>query len=117
MTWSDVASGTIVAIGGGIASGLAGPSILNNAIGSAGAYLGYQVAGEKGAMIGNIIAAAAADKLNPSYASTTNKQTHKSDYEKVSDYQNQRVKGVTIEQQEISNNVNHHIKNQNKTNC
>jgi hypothetical protein len=47
-------------------------------------------------MIGNIIASAAADKINPSYATPANKQTHKSDYEEIPSHPNQRVNGGTV---------------------
>jgi hypothetical protein len=96
MPWSDVASGTFTGITGGIATGLAGPSIVNNALAGAASYVGYQIAGEKGAAIGNLLAAAAVDQINPSYASTTNKQTHTSDYEEILSHPNQRVNGGTV---------------------
>ena len=76
MPWSDVASGTFTGITGGIATGLAGPSIVNNALAGAASYVGYQMGGEKGAAIGNLLAAGIADKINPSYASVTKKPTH-----------------------------------------
>ena len=96
MPWSDVASGTFTGITGGIATGLAGPSMINNALTGAASYVGYQIAGKKGAAIGNLLAAAAVDQINPSYASTTNKQTHTSDYEEILSHPNQRVNGGTV---------------------
>ncbi len=41
---------------------MAGASILNNALVSAGTYVGYQVAGEPGAAIGGILSSTVADK-------------------------------------------------------
>jgi hypothetical protein len=41
---------------------MAGASIINNAIVSAGTYIGYQVAGEPGAAIGGILSSNAAIK-------------------------------------------------------
>ena len=67
MPISEVAEAAVLGIGGGIASGLAGPSIVNNLIATGTAGLGYQLYGERGAVIGNIIGASLADKYNHSY--------------------------------------------------
>ena len=52
--WPDLASGTALGVAGGIAEGIVGISLLNEALVlvSAGSYVGYQVAGEKSAAIG-----------------------------------------------------------------
>ena len=101
MPISEVAEAAVLGIGGGIASGLAGPSIVNNLIATGTAGLGYQLYGERGAVIGNIIGASLADKYNPSYASYTNKKKtrtdkKKSEYEEIPSYSNQRVNGGTV---------------------
>ncbi len=59
MPWSDVASCTAYGALGGVAGGMAGASLLNNAIVSAGAYVGYKVAVVTGAAIGGILGVAA----------------------------------------------------------
>ena len=79
MPISEVAEAAVLGIGGGIASGLAGPSIVNNLIATGTAGLGYQLYGERGAVIGNIIGASLADKYNPSYASYTNQKKTRTD--------------------------------------
>ena len=68
MPWADVATvtGITYGIAGGVAGRIAGSVLLNNAIVSAGTYVGYKVAGETGAAIGGILSCSLADKMNPS---------------------------------------------------
>ncbi len=73
MPMREVAEAAALGIGGGIATGLAGPSMINNRRTTGTAGIGYQLYGEKGAVIGNIIGASIADKYNPSYAGYINK--------------------------------------------
>ena len=74
---------------------MAGASIINNAIVSAGTYIGYQVAGEPGAAIGGILSSKAADKMNPSYKpSTKPKESH--EQTSSTSYSQQHVNGGTV---------------------
>jgi hypothetical protein len=68
---SKVGEATLYGLGGGIASGLAGPSLFNNAISTAGAGIGYAVGGDTGGLIGGLIGSGVADKINTSYPSNT----------------------------------------------
>ena len=97
MPWSEVASGTAYGIAGGVAGGIAGGRLINNAILSAGSYIGYKVGGEAGAAIGGILSSSVADKMNPSYKPSTKKtESHKSGYEEIPSYSQQRVNGGTV---------------------
>ncbi len=62
MPWSEVASGTALGDARGVAGGMAGLNLLNNAIVSARTYVGYKVAGEIGAVIDGIFSSSVAIK-------------------------------------------------------
>jgi hypothetical protein len=48
MPWSKFVSGTALGVAGVIATGVAGPNILNKVLGTAGTYIGYKLDGEMG---------------------------------------------------------------------
>jgi hypothetical protein len=91
---SEVVDGTVKGVLGGVAMGLAGPSIMNNAVSTLGGMAGYYVGGDYGAMIGSIAGAAAADKYHKTYPEQTRvippEQTHETSYSQ------QRVNGGTV---------------------
>jgi len=71
LPFSKVGEATLYGLGGGIASGLAGPSVLNNAISTAGAGIGYAIGSDTGAIIGGLIGSGVADRIHTSYPSNT----------------------------------------------
>ena len=68
---SEVVDGTVKGVLGGVAMGLAGPSIINNAVSTLGGLAGYYVGGDYGAIVGGIAGAAAADKYHKAYPEQT----------------------------------------------
>ena len=83
MPWSKVAKGAALGVAGGVATGMAGPSLMNNAISTAGGMIGYYVAGETGAVIGSLAGSGIADKYNKPYAGKTNINPHNLEYEEI----------------------------------
>jgi len=91
MPVSKVIKGTIMGGAMGVAGGMAGSSILNNAavtIASAGGgYIGNELDGEQGAMIGSMIggigAAKAMDKINPVYPERNASVRMREEYEEI----------------------------------
>ena len=94
MPVSEVIDGTIKGVLGGAAMGLAGPSIINNAVSTLGGMAGYYIGGDYGAIVGSIAGAAAADKYQKVYPEQTRvippEQTHETSYSQ------QRVNGGTV---------------------
>ena len=91
---SEVVDGTVKGVLGGVAMGVAGPSIINNAVSTLGGMAGYYVGGDYGAIVGSIAGAAAADKYHKAYPEHTRvippEQTHETSYSQ------QRVNGGTV---------------------
>jgi hypothetical protein len=91
MPVNDVISGTIMGGAMGVAGGMAGSSILNNAAvtiaSAAGGYIGNELEGEKGAIIGSMIggigAAKAMDKINPVYPERNASVRMREEYEEI----------------------------------
>ena len=94
MPMSEVVDGTVRGVLGGVAMGLAGPSIINNAVSTLGGMAGYYVGGDYGAIVGSIAGSAVADKYHKAYPEQTRvlqpEQTHETSYSQ------QRVNGGTV---------------------
>jgi hypothetical protein len=94
MPMSEVVDGTVRGVLGGVAMGLAGPSIINNAVSTLGGMAGYYVGGDYGAIVGSIAGSAVADKYHKAYPEQTRvippEQTHGTSYSQ------QRVNGGTV---------------------
>ncbi len=64
MPESEVVDVTVKGVIGGIAMGLAGPSVIKNAVSTLGGMAGYYVRGDYGAIVGSIAGSAVADKYH-----------------------------------------------------
>ena len=92
MPFSKVVKGSLLGVGGGVAMGLAGPSIVNNVVATAastaGGVIGYQLTGDEsgvayGSMLGGIAGAKFIDKYNKAYPERTNTNTNQEHYEEI----------------------------------
>ncbi len=69
---------------GGVAVGVAGPSLLNAAITSAAGTIGYQIGGTPGALIGGAVGSKFSEKINNAYQTTTKQnESSISGYEEI----------------------------------
>ena len=80
--FNKVIKGTLLGVAGGASIGIAGPSLVNNAISTAASAAGYYIAGEEGAILGGLVGSAGADRLNKSYPVQTH-AIHNSGYEEI----------------------------------
>ncbi len=64
MPVSEEVDGTVKGVLGGVAMGLAGPSIINNAVSTLGCMAGYYKGGDYGDIVGSIAGSAVADKYH-----------------------------------------------------
>jgi hypothetical protein len=91
---SEVVDGAVKGDLGGVAMGLAGPSIINNAGSTPKGMAGYYVEGDYGAIVGGIAGSAVADKYHKAYPEQTRvippEQTHETSYSQ------HRVNGGTV---------------------
>ena len=94
--WSSVADGTLKGTIGGVALGVAGPSILNAAITTALGGIGYQIAGQAGALVGGALGSKFSEKINNAYQLTPKQnESHISGYDEIPSNA-QRVNGGTV---------------------
>ena len=97
MPWSKVKDATLLGVGGGIATEVAGPCFVNQAVSMADGVIGYQLYGDPGAIVGSVLSGAAANKLNSVDSTTSIKQiSHESGYEEIPSYSSQHVNGYTV---------------------
>ncbi len=110
MPVSEVVDGTVKGVLGGVAMGLAGPSIIiitiiNNAVSTIGGMAGYSKGGDYGAVLGSLAASGVADKYHKAYPQQ-NLVIPEHESTSSTSYSQQRVNGGTVvETRNISQRV------------